>query len=138
MLTEKAIILVNTSRNEVSSSFANVNPSCNCSGPKRTPLHKYVSQVFSNLDIHLWRDFFRVLHKINMACSELTHNIWEIQPWFTCSKWNMCEICSLKYHILYVHRVKGSNSSNHRSPVSGSVITLVDPWTQKVGPFFLG
>ena len=29
----------------------------------------------------------------------LIYNIWKIQPLFTCSKWNMGDICGLKFHL---------------------------------------
>ena len=33
----------------------------------------------------------------------LTHSMLVIHPSFIQSKWNMGEICGLKFHLLYVH-----------------------------------
>ena len=35
--------------------------------------------------------------------NKLTQTRWEIQPYLTHSKWNMCEHFGLKLHLLYLH-----------------------------------
>ena len=45
----------------------------------------------------------KVIQHLAWKSLALTHSIWEIQPWFMYSKWNMGEIYGLNLHLSYSH-----------------------------------